>query len=111
MTMENKEIKTMLETEIKKTLNNIEMYTELSKPVAPDVAIGRVSRMDHINNKSVTEAALRQAEKKLKGLEHNLSRVGQPDFAKCGMCRDDIPLGRILIKPESRLCIRCAQRA
>ncbi len=109
--MTDKEILNLLQREIDKTRKNIEMYTELTKPVAPDVAIGRVSRMDHINNKSVIESALRQAEKKLKGLEYNIYKVGKPDFAKCGKCKDDIPLGRILIKPESRLCIRCAQRA
>ena len=36
-------------------------YKEITKPIAPENAIGRISRMDAINNKSVTEAALRQA--------------------------------------------------
>ena len=44
-------------------------YRELTKPIPPSEAIGRVSRMDAINNKSVNEAALRQAEKLRAGLD------------------------------------------
>jgi len=33
-------------------------YRELTKPIPPSVAIGRVSRMDAINNRSINEAAL-----------------------------------------------------
>ncbi len=33
-------------------------YRELTKPIPPENAIGRVSRMDAINNRSVNEAAL-----------------------------------------------------
>ena len=36
----------------------IEEYRELTKPIPPENAIGRVSRMDAINNRSVNEAAL-----------------------------------------------------
>ena len=38
-------------------------YRELTKPIPPENAIGRVSRMDAINNRSINEAALRTAEK------------------------------------------------
>jgi DnaK suppressor protein len=41
-------------------------YTDMAKPVSPDVTIGRLSRMDAINNKSVAESALHKAKEKLK---------------------------------------------
>jgi DnaK suppressor protein len=56
------ELKQIILDEISKTKLLVKEYEELTKPIAPDVAIGRISRMDAINNKSVTEAALRQAE-------------------------------------------------
>ena len=58
-----------IKEEIENTMSSIEEYKELSKPIAPENAIGRVSRMDAINNKSVTELALRKAEEKLKKLK------------------------------------------
>lgn len=39
--------------EIEKLQHTIVMYKSITNPIAPDNAIGRVSRMDAINNKSV----------------------------------------------------------
>jgi len=54
----------IIEEEISKTETSIEHYKELTKPIAPENAIGRVSRMDAINNKSVNDAALNKAKQK-----------------------------------------------
>ena len=108
-TQEQAEIKIKIEEEITKTEKTISDYKELTKPIAPENAIGRISRMDAINNKSVTEAALRQAEEKLKKLKFMLSQVGKDDFGLCARCGQVIPIGRLLFMPQSRYCVRCAQ--
>ena len=54
-----------LSDEINDTKEKIEEYTKLCKPIAPENSIGRISRMDAINNKSVVEAALRIAKEKM----------------------------------------------
>ena len=107
--MNKEEIKQTILNEISKTETLIAEYKELTKPVAPDDAIGRISRMDAINNKSVTEASLRQAEAKLKNLKRVLSRVGTKDFGICIKCGKAIPEGRILYRPESLTCVDCAR--
>ena len=81
----------------------------IGKPVAPDVAIGRISRMDAINNKAVSESELRQAEEKLNKLNHVLSKVVSEDFGICIKCKTQIPVGRILIRPESMYRVNCAK--
>ncbi len=48
-----KEIQQKLLSEIETTQLKVDEYTELCKPIAPANAIGRISRMDAINNKSV----------------------------------------------------------
>ena len=106
--MNKEEIKQTILNEISKTEKLIAEYKELTKPVAPDDAIGRISRMDAINNKSVTEASLRQAEEKLKNLERVLSRVGTSDFGICIKCGKPIPEGRLIYRPESLNCVDCA---
>jgi DnaK suppressor protein len=108
-TMVNEEIRQKIIDEISKTETLIEEYREMSAPVAPDDAIGRISRMDAINNKSISEASLRQAKSKLNGLKRVLSMYGTPDFGKCIKCKSQIPIGRILIRPESLHCINCAR--
>jgi DnaK suppressor protein len=108
LSMENDEIKQKLLDEIGKTEKIIEQYKQLTKPVEPDCAIGRVSRMDAINNKSITEATLRQAEQKLSSLKRVWSMYGTRDFGRCLNCKAQIPAGRILYRPESLYCINCA---
>jgi len=107
--MTNEEIKQKIKDEITKTEKLIIEYQEMTKPVAPDVAIGRISRMDAINNKAVTESALRQAQEKLNKLNYVLTKVGSEDFGICMKCRTQIPVGRILIRPESMYCVNCAK--
>lgn len=107
--MDKSELKQILLDKISETELLVKEYQELTKPVAPDVAIGRISRMDAINNKSITEAALRQSEEKLRNLQQVLSKIDDKDFGLCLKCHRPIPLGRILIRPESLYCVNCAK--
>lgn len=103
------ELKQVIETEIQKTKQKITEFEGMAAPVAPENSIGRISRMDAINNKSVAEAALRQAKRKLKNLEFALSRVYDEDFGNCARCKRPIPTGRLLLMPQSRFCVNCAR--
>jgi len=105
---EKKVIENTILEEIKNTKIKVIQLKELTSPISPDCAIGRVSRMDAINNKTINEAALRTAENKLKGLKIALQNINDTDFGKCARCHNDIPLGRILIMPHSRFCVHCA---
>ena len=107
--MDKLQIKQTILDEIAKTEKAIADYKELTKPISPNNAIGRVSRMDAINNRSVNQASLRQAETKLTNLNRALSKVNDDDFGVCLKCQNPIPVGRILIRPESFLCVNCAR--
>ena len=106
---QKEQIKIRLEEEIIKTSLSIEKYKELTKPIAPENAIGRVSRMDAINNKSVNQAALTNSEIKLNNLKVALTKIDDEDFGICVKCNNPIPLGRILLMPHAITCVNCAQ--
>jgi DnaK suppressor protein len=97
---------------IKEKMSNIDLriveYRELTKPIPPSVAIGRISRMDAINNRSVNEAALRQLETQRKGLESAISRLNDDKFGRCVRCGELIPVGRIIIMPGATKCVSCS---
>ncbi len=82
---------------------------DMTQPIGPENAIGRVSRMDAINNKSVMEAALRTARKDLDAMEAAFRKIekGEP-FGLCEKCKQPIPVERLLLMPGSRHCVRCA---
>ena len=108
MLSNKKEIVERIQQELTETKDNILLLRELTKPIAPDCAIGRVSRMDSINNKTINDAALRKAEIKLGGLIAALERVNDDKFGTCARCERPIPLGRIMLVPHSRFCAHCA---
>ena len=83
---------------------------EDTKPIAPENSLGRISRMDAINNKSVVEAAVRTKRKKLNSLKIAMTKIDMPDFGTCNLCGQHIQEGRLLFMPESDRCIRCADR-
>lgn len=105
---EKEELRKNIERNLESTQSRIDFYKDLSKPVSPDDAIGRVSRMDAINNKSINEAALQKAEKKLVGLQLALQNLADDDFGKCVKCGKPIEFNRLLALPESRFCKTCA---
>lgn len=106
---ERKEIREKIAAKQAQLRERIAEYRELTKPIAPENAIGRVSRMDAINNKSVNEAALRQAEKQFADLERALGRLEDDRFGLCVRCGEKIPMGRIVLMPGATTCVRCAR--
>lgn len=98
-----------IDTEIITTKNKIKEYTELCQPIAPENSIGRVSRMDAINNKSIVEAALRVAKQKIHKLEIIKTKIKDTNFGICNRCKKPIPFERMIIQPHSNLCVHCAK--
>ena len=96
--------------EISKTEKKVAQYEDMSQPIAPDNAIGRVSRMDAINNKGVMEAALRKARERLAGLKRHLDKLSTPEFGRCVRCQKEIPIERIFMAPQSSFCVNCARK-
>lgn len=101
-------IKQALDSEIKSTEQKIVEYSLLCQPIAPENSIGRVSRMDAINNKSIVEAALRVAKEKMIELKETKIIVSEKDFGICRKCNKEIPFRRLQIQPQSRFCVICA---
>jgi DnaK suppressor protein len=88
---------------------DVEAFKTLAQPVAPDNAIGRLTRMEAINSKSINAAALAKAQATLAALERALPRLDHPDFGLCRECEEPIPFARLMILPETELCVQCAE--
>ena len=101
-------IKQKIDEEIAETTVKIREYKKLNEPMAPDNAIGRVSRMDAINNRSVLSSALKKAEIKLKKLQIVQKEIAKKEFGLCVNCKKEIPVARLMIVPESKKCVHCA---
>ena len=92
--------------EVEEEISNIK---QLCTPISPDNAIGRLSRMEAINEKSINEASLRKLELRILNLNEALLRAKSEDFGICFRCEEEIPQKRLKILPESKVCVRCLE--
>ncbi len=107
---EKKALMAKINEKIAQAEKEIEHLEDVTKPISPENSIGRVSRMDAINNKSVAEAALRSSRKKLNKLRLALTKIDDSGFGICKMCKEPIPSPRLMFMPESTRCVRCADK-
>ena len=105
--MDKNKIKNIIEEKIKDLALEIDELRLIAKPIEPENAIGRISRMDAINNKSISDRMLRNSLQKLKNLKTGLKRLENIDFGICIQCRREININRLLIIPETLKCVKC----
>jgi DnaK suppressor protein len=109
MTSEEKvQLREAIERKIAESHQSISDLRQATQPMGLDSAIGRVSRMDYINNKAISEAELQKAEANLKALERWLSIYDTDQFGRCTRCGQEININRLLLMPASTRCINCA---
>lgn len=103
-------LKAKIEEQIVQYLDDIRGMEDMTQPVKPENSLGRISRMDAINNKAVLESSLRNKRNKLNKLKVALLKIEDSDFGICHNCKKPIQEGRLMFLPESTKCIRCAGR-
>jgi len=111
MTKEEKEkLRGRLNELLESSKKDIIELEKLTQPIKPENSLGRISRMDAINNKSVAEAALRNKKKKVVQMRLALSSLDKEGFGACESCKRPIQSARLIYMPESTKCVRCASR-
>jgi len=105
------EYKELIETQIEELKETIISMAESVKPIEPDTAIGRLSRMEAIQAKSISESNLKAKRMRLQRLEGALQRIARGTFGFCTVCEEDISEKRLKIAPESTVCMDCLNDA
>jgi DnaK suppressor protein len=106
--LDKNKIKNIIEEKIKDLALEIDELRQIAKPIEPENAIGRISRMDAINNKSINDRMLRNSLQKLKNLKTGLKRLENIDFGICIQCKREININRLLLIPETLNCVKCS---
>jgi len=107
--LNKKELEILIQKKINLISIEIQELKLLTIPIEPENAIGRISRMDAINNKSINDRMLRKAKEKLKKLNLALSRINEKEFGMCINCNKLINENRLMLMPEVVRCVKCAQ--
>ncbi len=80
---------------------------ESTKPIAPDKGLGRLTRLEALQDKSVKEAALRQARENLTKAKYARSQLYRSGYGICGICGKEIPFERLHAVPYATVCVGC----
>ena len=105
------QVRVRIDQELIRLASEIASLKDLTRPIAPDRAIGRLSRLEAISEKSINEATLRSAQALEGRLRAALPRIAEEDFGRCIDCDDPIPLARLLSLPDARMCVACRERS
>tara|TARA_B100000609_G_scaffold20446_1_gene14648 strand:+ start:140 stop:472 length:333 start_codon:yes stop_codon:yes gene_type:complete len=100
-------LKDILEDALAELEERIEELREAAKPVQPDVAIGRISRMDAIGNKAMSERMLQEALSQQYEIQLRLEQAGKAGFGDCSRCHEPIGLDRFISVPTTSVCSKC----
>ncbi len=82
---------------------------DAAKPVELDqTTIGRVSRMDALQDQAMAQASQQRRHIQLQRIESALQRLESGEFGWCMKCGEEIARKRLEVDPTAPLCITCA---
>lgn len=82
---------------------------ETMLPVTLDQStIGRLSRIDALQNQGLTENLQERERVKLALITAALRRIEEGTFGRCNACGEPIEYERLLVFPETQTCSGCA---
>ena len=93
-----------LDTLVAELANHLEETREEVKPVDLDLPIGRVSRMDAMQQQSMARANREGLSRRLALCRAALSRAAEGEYGYCLDCGDPIGHRRLTARPETPFC-------
>ena len=94
-----------LEQEIRE---DMDANPEDSGVVELDSSIGRLSRMDALQNQQMALELKRRQENQLLRIENAFKRLAKGHYSLCGKCKKPIEEDRLEVFPDTVSCVRCA---
>ena len=85
----------------------LESTREDTRPVSLEEPIGRLTRMDAIQQQSMSAAIRRQTDLRLRQVAQALGMARRGEYGLCRRCEDPIGYARLSARPESPYCLDC----
>jgi DnaK suppressor protein len=82
---------------------------EGARPVDLDQPIGRLTRMDAMQQQKLIQANRRRADVRLKQVEAALRRLEAGTYGACVRCQGEIEPERLRARPEAPICLECQE--
>ena len=83
---------------------------EGSRPVDLDEPIGRISRVDAMQQQKMVAVNRQAAQQRRRQVEAALDRIEAGEYGECQGCGEEIETRRLGAQPEAPLCLECQSR-
>ena len=109
----NETAKTEMRALIQARLTEISQHDTLGAEGQSVVAldqqsIGRLSRMDALQNQAMAKAQQTRRTRERTRLQRALTALDEGEYGYCETCGDDIPVPRLKLDPAATRCVSCA---
>ncbi|NNK64197.1 MAG: TraR/DksA family transcriptional regulator [Gemmatimonadetes bacterium] len=102
------ELRSVLERDLEKLERSMRVTDEAMRPVELDQsAVGRLSRMDSLQNQGLTRNLQEREQVKLALIVGALRRMEESRYGTCTECDAPVPFERLLVFPEAPTCAAC----
>lgn len=103
------ELRGELLRELEKLERSMEVTEEGLRPVELDPgAVGRLSRIDELQNQALTKNLREREQLKLAALMQALRRMEEGEYGLCTECGGPITFERLQVFPETPTCVGCS---
>lgn len=79
-----------------------------STVVLDQQSVGRLSRMDALQNQAMAKAQQSRRDAERARLNRALAAMDEGEYGYCEDCGEDIPLARLRLDPGATRCVSCA---
>ena len=111
MTLQEKEkIRELLRRKREKLVRKVWDLEQLTGIDEPDCAVDKINREGAMQDNQILMESLSKTQAGLLKVDRALKKVDDRSFGTCSKCGSPIPIERLLIMPESDLCIACSRK-
>ncbi|MBW6511163.1 MAG: TraR/DksA C4-type zinc finger protein [Desulfuromonadaceae bacterium] len=104
--------KILLEKRLAEIMAGREAQQREGAPVELDqTKVGRLSRMDAMQQQAMAQASSRRTEVELQRIRTAVNRLRSGDYGYCVKCDEEIAEKRLKVDPATLVCIECARAA
>lgn len=102
------ELRAALEALRTELSHSLALSANAAKPVQLDQsAMGRVSRIDAIQQQKMVSANRRRQKLRLQQCTAALKAMGEGEYGLCRRCEEAIAIKRLRVRPETPVCLEC----
>lgn len=103
------ELTAELDAVVRKLERSMRTTKQALRPVKLDqTAVGRLSRIDSLQNQGLTRNLQEREQAKLAQVASALERMARSEYGLCVECGGEIAFERLQVFPETPTCSRCA---